>query len=81
MIIYSNTDDKDSTRLGENWEWSTDVFVEKGGPPQQSRYYEGDLHEIAGYNGFENPLKMHQTYTHKFQCVYQLENYPFDTQV
>ena len=24
---------------------------------------------------------MEQAYTHEFQCVYQLDKYPFDTQV
>ena len=33
------------------------------------------------FKGAENSLVMVQSYTHKFQCVYQLEKYPFDTQV
>ena len=33
------------------------------------------------YKGDENTLSMQQTYTHEFQCVYQLKSYPFDTQV
>ena len=33
------------------------------------------------YKGNENTLIMTQTYTHKFQCQYNFENYPFDTQV
>ena len=27
MVIYENTDQKERTRLGENWEWTTNVFV------------------------------------------------------
>ena len=33
------------------------------------------------FEGSENTLNMTQTYTHEFQCVYQLDSYPFDTQV
>ena len=40
---------------------------------------EVDEREIFG--GSENKLTMRQTYTHNFQCMYLLANYPFDTQV
>ena len=30
-IIYANTDQKETTRLGENWEWRTNVFISKEG--------------------------------------------------
>ena len=33
------------------------------------------------FKGSQNSLVMTQSYTHDFQCVYQLERYPFDTQV
>ena len=39
------------------------------------------LHEIEIFKGSENTLTMRQTYTYKFQCVFQLSRYPFDTQV
>ena len=39
------------------------------------------LDEIEIFRGDENSLSMVQSYTHEFQCVYQLEKYPFDTQV
>ena len=32
------------------------------------------------FKGSENRLIMKQTYTHEFQCVYRLDNYPFDKQ-
>ena len=32
------------------------------------------------FKGSENRLIMTQTYTHEFQCVYKLDNYPFDKQ-
>ena len=32
------------------------------------------------FKGSENRLILRQTYTHEFQCVYELDNYPFDKQ-
>ena len=42
---------------------------------------ETDVDEREIFKGSENNLTMTQTYTHKFQCQYQLEKYPFDKQV
>lgn len=39
---------------------------------------EVDEREI--FKGSENRLILTQTYTHEFQCVYELDNYPFDKQ-
>ena len=39
------------------------------------------LDETNLFKGKENSLIMTQSYTHDFQCVYQLQRYPFDTQV
>ena len=33
------------------------------------------------FKGSQNSLILTQSYTHDFQCVYQLERHPFDTQV
>ena len=81
LVIYENTDDKESTRLGTEWEWSTNVLVGRNGTPSLGNFWDGWLHETQIFKGEENILKMSQTYTHKFQCVYQLAEYPFDTQV
>ena len=80
-VIYENTDDKESTRLGTEWEWETHVLVERVGKATMSDYLEGWLDETLIFKGTENVLQMSQTYTHEFQCVYQLSDYPFDTQV
>ena len=32
------------------------------------------------FEGSENTLTMNQTYTHEFQCIFDLRNYPFDRQ-
>ena len=79
LIVYANTDQKETTRLGMEWEWSTGVSVIKEGNFIRSGIEEVDEAEI--FEGKENTLKMTQTYTHQFQCKYKLQLYPFDTQV
>ena len=79
LVVYTNTDQQETTRLGENWEWTTKVAVNREGNFERS----GNevLDEIEIFKGEENILSMVQSYTHKFQCVFLLEKYPFDTQV
>ena len=79
LVIYTNTDQKESTRLGVDWEWSTNVVVQREGDFERST--PDVLDEIEIFKGVENTLSMVQSYTHEFQCVYRLEKYPFDTQV
>ena len=79
LVIYDNTDQKENTRLGENWEWVTGVSVIKEGKFTRSGLQEVDEAEI--FEGNENTLTMTQTYTWEFQCKYKLQQYPFDTQV
>ena len=79
LIIYTNTDQQETTRLGVDWEWSTKVLVKRESNFERSETEVLDETEI--FKGSENSLSMVQSYTHKFQCVYQLEYYPFDTQV
>ena len=79
LLIYTNTDQQETTRLGENWEWSTYVSVRREGNFTRSGYEMVDETEI--FKGEENTLIMTQSYTHEFQCIYQLGRYPFDTQV
>ena len=80
LVIYDNTDQKESTRLGMEWEWVTRVSVVKEGNfTRRSELDEVDEAEI--FEGAENTLTMTQTYTWEFQCQYKLQKYPFDTQV
>ena len=81
LVIYDNTDQKESTRLGEygNGEWVTGVSVIREGKFTRSGLQEVDEAEI--FEGNENTLTMPQTYTWEFQCKYKLQQYPFDTQV
>ena len=79
LIVYDNTDQKQSTRLGWINEWVTGVSVVKEGDFTRSGLDEVDEAEI--FKGDENNLTMVQTYTREFQCHYMLQRYPFDTQV
>ena len=79
LIVYENTDQKEVTRLGMDWEWATDVTVTREGNSTRSGIEEVDEAEI--FEGAENRLTMNQTYTLEFQCYYELRRYPFDTQV
>ena len=79
LVIYVNTDQLQTTRQGERWEWSSDVSVKREGNFIRSGYDMVDETEI--FKGHENTLLMTQSYTLEFQCIYQLHHYPFDTQV
>ena len=79
FVIYDNTDNKESTRLGMAYEWQTRVSVVKDGNFRRSGINEVDEAEI--FEGGENKLQMIQAYTWEFQCQYKLQKYPFDTQV
>ena len=61
------------------YEWETNIEVRKEGSFSKSGLDVVD--EAYIYKGNENTLIMTQAYTHKFQCQYNFENYPFDTQV
>ena len=79
LVVYDNTDQKEATRLGMEWEWATRVTVTREGDFTRSGIEEVDEAEI--FEGSENRLTMNQTYTWEFQCKYELQRYPFDTQV
>ena len=79
LVVYTNTDQQETTRLGWITEWSTNVLVKREGNFERSGY--NMLDEIEIFKGDENSLSMMQSYTHVFQCVYKLDKYPFDTQV
>ena len=79
-VIYWNTDQEETTRLGVEWEWTTDILVEREGKMARRSSLE-DIDEAEIFKGSENSLRMEQTYTHAFQCVFELSKYPFDTQV
>ena len=81
-VIYENTDQKESTRIGEfgAGEWKTNIVVTR---EEEDGFMSGPdfVDETEVFSGSHNSLVMNQSYTHTFQCNYQLAHYPFDTQV
>ena len=80
-VVYENTDQKETTRLGEfgAGEWKTSVVIKREGNFSRSGLDMVDETEI--FKGKENSLLMRQSYTHSFQCPFEFVRYPFDTQV
>ena len=76
-VIYANTDMKEAVQL-ENGLKTTIVVNRQG---NFTRSGPEDMDEIELFEGKENKLIMSQTYTKSFQCPYNLQKYPFDTQV
>ena len=80
LVVYDNTDQKEVTRMGMDWEWITTVAVTREEEePEKSGLDE--ILETEIFQGGRNKLTMNQTYTWEFQCKYELQRYPFDTQV
>ena len=79
LVIYWNTDQEETTRSRVEWERKTGISVQRQG--MAKRNLDEQIDEAEIFKGSENSLKMEQTYTHAFQCVFKLSKYPFDTQV
>ena len=79
IVVYDNTDQKEVSRLGMEWEWATRITVTREGEFTRADLIDVDEAEI--FKGADNRLTMNQTYTQEFQCHYKLQRYPFDTQV
>ena len=78
LVTYTNTDQKETTRLGLQNEWSTQIKVRREG--NLSRGGMGVVDEVEVFRGNQNPLVMSQVYTKRFHCQYDFHLYPFDTQ-
>ena len=76
-VIYDNTDMKEAVQLMQGVK--TTVVATREGTFSRTGVEFIDETEI--FKGSENQLVMSQTYTKSFQCAYNLEKYPFDTQV
>ena len=79
---------KEVTREGMGWEWPTVVTIGREGShdrcesnPSCSRSGVEQVDEIEIFEGGRNLIEMQQVYTIQFQCQYDLQYYPFDTQV
>ena len=76
-VIYANTDMKEAVQLEDNLD--TTIVISREGNFNRNGVDEIDETEI--FEGKDNSLSMYQTYTKSFQCLYNLQKYPFDTQV
>ena len=72
LVIYWNTDQEETTRLGESWEWKTDVMVQKEGEAKRNAI--DDIDEAEIFQGSENTLRMEQTYTRLFNAYLSCQN-------
>ena len=52
LVVYTNTDQQETTWLGVEWEWSTNVLVKREGAFERSGYDE--VEEIEFFKGAEN---------------------------
>ena len=75
-LIYRNNRDNDRTRseLAES-----SILIRRDG--NFTRTGLDIIDETEVFIGKENPIEMTQSYTKDFQCNYQLQHFPFDTQV
>jgi hypothetical protein len=76
-VVYANTDMKEAVQLTHDVK--TTIVIRKEGIRRNTKWFDVDETEI--YDGIDNKMAMHQTYTKSFQCQYHLQKYPFDTQV
>ena len=76
-VVYDNTDMKEAVQL--DYGTKTTLVINKEGGHIRARLYIVDEAQI--FEGKDNKMAMHQTYTKSFQCQYHLQKYPFDTQV
>ena len=77
FVIYANTDQQEAVQLEQGLD--TTIVVSREGDFTRSGIEVTDETEI--FEGKDNKLSLYQTYTKSFQCQYNLERYPFDTQV
>jgi len=75
VIIFRNTEKKVESPLDQK----TRIIVEKKGTYALSSLE--DVKESAYYKGSENPLHYERDFSLKFDCQFDLKNYPFDCQV
>ena len=88
LVIYDNTDQKEVTRLGLDWEWTSPTIVIREGDytncennPSCKRSSDEEVDETEIFEAEKNRIEMQQVYTWQFQCTYDLKFYPFDAQV
>ena len=74
-MVFSNTENQEFTKGDDE----TEVTITREG-----NFTESEVHvmeEINIFEGAENRITFQQVYSKTFKCVYELQLYPFDTQV
>jgi len=75
FLVFSNTENNEATKPTED----TELTITREGEFSVSG--EEVIEEIDIFEGNENRLTFEQVYTKTFKCTYQLQMYPFDSQV
>ena len=75
FVVFSNTQKQESTTGG----LETEVTITREGNFTESPH--NVMEEINIFEGMDNIITFQQVFSKSFKCVYQLQLYPFDTQV
>ena len=75
FVVFSNTQKQESTKGGDE----TEVTITREGDFAETSVH--NLEEINIFEGVDNRITFQQVYDKELKCVYQLQLYPFDTQV
>ena len=75
-LIYENNKDNSNTHSEMH---KSSIVVRREGNLTRSGLYDVDETEV--FKGNENPIEMIQSYTKDFKCQFDLNFFPFDTQV
>ena len=75
FVVFSNTQKQESTKGGDD----TEVTITREGDFSESSVHV--MEEINIFEGMDNRITFQQVYDKELKCVYQLQLYPFDTQV
>ena len=74
-VIFSNSPDNDFSVLDDK----SSLTVKKMGNSTMSPW--DQLEEVEYYEGQENPVTYMRKFKKDFSCSFELQTYPFDTQV
>ena len=75
FIVFSNTENQESTKGDDE----SEVTITREGNFTESGVQV--MEEINIFEGGQNRITFQQVYSKTLKCVYQLQLYPFDTQV
>ena len=75
FVVFSNTENQESTKGDDE----SEVTITREGDFTENSIYVKE--EINIFEGIENKITFQQVYSKSFKCVYQLQLYPFDTQL